>query len=184
VELKEAVMNVEMYSRVKMHYKVSLADGEVVEDSADGGPIEVVFGAGDVIPGLERELEGMAPGDEKHLEIAPADAYGERDEEAVAMVPRSQFPPDQELSPGMVFSVRTADGHLLHATLLECQPDEVKMDFNHPLAGKTLRFDVKVLEVSEPDPDAAAACSCGCTHSHEEDCGSDCEPGCGGCGDE
>lgn len=176
-------MNVEMYSRVKMHYKVSLADGAVVEDSNESGPIEIVYGNGDIIPGLERALEGMAPGDEKHLEIAPADAYGERDEEAVAMVPRAQFPPNHNLDPGAVFSVRTPEGHVLHATLLEAGPEEVKMDFNHPLAGKPLHFDIKVLDVSEPDPDAALSSVCGCgDHHHQDD--DECGPGCGGCGGE
>jgi FKBP-type peptidyl-prolyl cis-trans isomerase 2 len=176
-------MNVEMYSRVKMHYKVSLADGEVIEDSAAGGPIEVVYGSGGIIPGLEQALMGMAPGEEKQVVVAPADGYGERDDEAVVNVPRGQFPPGQKLEPGMVFSIRTQDGHMLHATMLEAGLEEVKMDFNHPLAGKELHFDIKVLDVSEPDPNAANECSCGCSHSHEDDCGSDCGPGCGGgCG--
>jgi FKBP-type peptidyl-prolyl cis-trans isomerase 2 len=176
-------MMIEPFCRVRMNYKLSLADGEVIEDSAESGPIELVYGQGSVIPGLERALEGMQPGEAKQVVIAPEDGYGERDDEAVIMVPRDNFPQDQKLEPGMVFSLRRQDGHVIYARLLEIHDQELKMDFNHPLAGQTLTFDIKIEDVLEPDPNAAS-CSCGCGGpEHEDDCGPDCGPGCGGgCG--
>ncbi len=178
-------MIIEENCRVMMHYTVSLPEGDVLESSEGEAPLEVVYGSGGIIPGLERELGGMAPGDEKQVVVEPGDAYGERNDEAVVTVPRDSFPQDQPLEPGMMFHMRRQDGTIQYATILEDLGEELKMDFNHPLAGKTLHFKVKIVDVLEP----SAGCGCGCGggaghghggHGHGDGCGG--HGGGGGCG--
>jgi len=144
-------MEIGQDSRVKMHYTLKLSDGTVLESSFDGDPIEFEYGKGQIIPGLESALEGMSAGEEKHVEIGPDDAYGQRDPEAVASVPKDEFPAQGPIEAGMIFRLVREDGMVSHVRVAEVMDDEIKLDFNHPLAGETLHFDVKVEDVEAPE---------------------------------
>lgn len=130
---------------VSLEYTLRLDDDEIVDTSAGGEPLEFVQGQGQIIPGLERALYGMGIGDEIKVAIAPEDGYGELDDEAYEEVPTSAFPADMELEPGMQLQVSDASGEVYPAYVAEIRGDTVMLDFNHPLAGETLNFDVKVV---------------------------------------
>ena len=129
---------------VSLDYTLRLDDGEVIDSSEGRAPLEFVQGRGQIIPGLEEELYGMAAGDEKEVEVAPAKGYGERDPEALQLVPHDVFPPDMTLEPGMGLRMRDGSGQAFETYVAEVRPDGVLLDFNHPLAGETLYFHVKI----------------------------------------
>ncbi len=134
--------------QVKMHYTLKLDNGEVLETTQDGEPVEFEFGAGSIIPGLEKELEGMAQGDEKHVVVEPDDGYGPRNPEALVKVSREEFPAEGPLEPGMMFQMNREDGVTMHVTVVGEEGGEVTLDLNHPLAGEKLHFDIKIAEIS------------------------------------
>ena len=142
--MTENVLTVEDGLVVSLDYTLSLDDGEVVDDSTDEEPLEFLQGQGQIIPGLEQALYGMAVGDEKDVVVAPADGYGEQDPDAFELVDRDVFPPDLSLEPGMGFRMRDSSGEALIAYVEEIQPEGVLLDLNHPLAGETLHFQVKI----------------------------------------
>ena len=128
---------------VSIHYKLTVGGAEV--DSSEGGnPLEYLHGSQNIVPGLERQLEGKSVGDSVQATVAPVDGYGERNEEAVQTVPRSAFPPDAELSKGLSFQAMDEDQNPMIGTILELTDETVTVDFNHPLAGQQLEFDVNV----------------------------------------
>jgi FKBP-type peptidyl-prolyl cis-trans isomerase SlyD len=130
---------------VSLDYVLQLDDGQEVDRSADGEPLEYLHGHHQIIPGLERALDGMKVGDEKQVVIAPTDGYGERDPEQVRVVPRSMFPADVEIAEGEILQLRDSQSDQVFETqVLEVNPTEVVLDFNHPLAGETLHFDVRI----------------------------------------
>jgi len=131
---------------VSLDYTLRLDDGEVIDTSTtdDGEPLEFLHGRGQIIPGLEQSLVGMAIGDEKDVVVTPADGYGEEDPEAFQEVPLDVFPPDMTLEPGMGLGMRDSSGQALNAYVVEVRPEGVLLDFNHPLAGETLYFSVKI----------------------------------------
>ena len=131
---------------VSMEYKLTV-DGEVLDSSDDGGPLQFLAGYGNIIPGLENEMMGMKIGDSKNVTVQPEDGYGEFDEEAYADVPRTEFPADMALEEGMELHVTDEDGNHQAAYVAEYNDKTVKLDFNHPLAGPTVHFDVEVLEI-------------------------------------
>lgn len=130
---------------VSLDYTLRLNDEEVVDSSEGREPLQYIHGQGQLIPGLETELGGLSVGDEKDVTVEPAGAYGEKDPEAYQDVPRSAFPPEMDLSRGMGLSMRDQDtGEVLEAYVADIRGDTVLLDFNHPLAGETLHFHVKV----------------------------------------
>ena len=122
-------------------------DGEEVDRSDEGEPYEYTTGRNQIIPGLERQLMGLRAGDERDITIAPKEGYGTVDPEAVDEVPTSQLPPAVEPKVGMRLSGRDPSGRVFLATIKEVKPESVVLDLNHPLAGKTLQFHIKVLDV-------------------------------------
>ncbi len=144
-------MGITQFSRVKMHYTLKLDNGEILETTENDEPLEFIYGVGEIIPGLERELEGMNPGEEKHIVVPPEEAYGPRNPNAVITVPREEFPVEGELEEGMIFRLRREDGMVMSVTIAGVSENDVTLDLNHPLAGKTLHFDVKIEEVEEPE---------------------------------
>jgi FKBP-type peptidyl-prolyl cis-trans isomerase SlyD len=133
---------------VSMDYSLRV-DGEVVDTSDGREPLEFIQGTGNIIPGLERELYGLLTGDSKKVSVAPADAYGEFDQEAYMEVPRAEFPDDIPLEKGIEIQVRDQDGRPMYARIDSIADESIKLDFNHPLAGKTLNFDVTIVGVRE-----------------------------------
>ena len=137
-------------STVTVHYKGTLNDGSVFDDSkARGNAIEVTMGTGRVIPGFETALMGMTEGQEKTVTIAAQDAYGETNPEAFQTVPHNAFPDDFTPTPGETVQGTNANGMPLMARVVSHNTEGVTLDFNHPLAGEDLTFDLEVLGIEE-----------------------------------
>jgi FKBP-type peptidyl-prolyl cis-trans isomerase SlyD len=139
-------------------------DGEVLDSSEEEGPLEYLQGHQNIILGLERELAGMKIGEKKEVTVAPVDGYGEIEEEAIMDVPLSEFPKEFPLQVGLELEVTDKDENVMLATVLKVGDDTVKLDTNHPLAGKTLHFEVSVLDLRFPTEEELAH---GHVHSHE-----------------
>lgn len=137
---------------VSMDYTLHV-DGEIVDTSDGHAPLEFIQGAGSIIPGLERELYGMVIGDSKKVSISPEDAYGEVDTQAYAEVPRAEFPENIPLEKGIEIQVQDESNNAMHARIDTFTDEIVKLDFNHPLAGKTLNFDVTIVALRDASPE-------------------------------
>jgi FKBP-type peptidyl-prolyl cis-trans isomerase 2 len=133
---------------VQISYKGTLADGTVFGKSEDGKPLEFMVGAGKMIPALEKGLMGMKVGDKKTIVIKAADAYGEWDKNAVQEVPKEQFSKDLAITVGQLYTVQTPQGQLT-VKVTAVGPKTVTIDFNHPLAGKDLTFEVQVVKIRD-----------------------------------
>ncbi len=131
-----------------IEYELTNDDGEVIDTSKGAGPLAYLHGVGNLVPGLESELEGKETGAEFKVRISPDDGYGERSEAMIQDVPRTQFPPDADVKPGMQFQAQSPDGARI-VTIVDVEDETVKLDANHPLAGMHLSFEVKVVEVRE-----------------------------------
>ena len=132
---------------VSMDYTVRLDDGRVVETTWGRGPVNYLHGGGQLLPALERALEGLAEGEQAEFVLAPEDAYGPRREENLATLPRSAFPGDVELRPGITLLARTSAGQGFPLTVKEVKGEQVLVDMNHPLAGERLSFQVTIRAV-------------------------------------
>jgi len=133
---------------VTLEYLLTLDDGEEIDRSDEQEPLQFLQGHGQIVPGLERELYGMRIGDAKQVTVEPSDGYGELDPEDVDTVSREIFPEGLDLFVGQSLNLRDADsGKLMQASITEINEETVVLDFNHPLAGETLLFDVKVTDL-------------------------------------
>jgi FKBP-type peptidyl-prolyl cis-trans isomerase SlyD len=130
---------------VSLDYTLSLDSGQVVDSSSGQAPLDFVQGSGQIIPGLEQALAGMAIGDEKAVTVDPSEGYGAVDPGAFQTFPLNAFPPDIELSPGLQLQVRDEGGRVFPVQVAEVGQESVLLDFNHPLAGENLHFQVKVV---------------------------------------
>ena len=140
-------MRVEEGRIVAIEYTVTLDDGEVVETTQAGTPVQYLHGAGQLMPSLEQNLESIEEGTRTRFVIGAQDAYGERDETNVVTLPRSIFPAGVDLTVGARLAARTMGGDTYPLTVREVFSDRVIVDLNHPLAGKSLHFDVTVRSV-------------------------------------
>jgi FKBP-type peptidyl-prolyl cis-trans isomerase SlyD len=141
-------MNIAKDKVVSIDYTLTDDAGKVLDSSNGREPLAYLHGAGNIIPGLESALEGKGQGDQLNVSIKPADGYGERDDRMVQAVPRSSFGGVQTIEPGMQFQANTPAGPRV-ITVVGVQGDQVTVDANHPLAGQTLNFDVKVVDVRD-----------------------------------
>ena len=152
--------------RIDMSEELKVRDGQVVSmeytlkvewnvaDSSEGrAPLEFVQGAGNIIPGLEREMTGMRVGESKEVMVAAVDAYGEEDEKAFMDVPRDQFPEEIPVKVGTELQVQNKEGQPMYARIDVVGDNSVRLDFNHPLAGKELHFAIKVVDIREATPE-------------------------------
>lgn len=185
-------MKIEKNKIVAIEYVLKDTDGKVLDSSHEAGAFEYLHGRGNLIVGLEKQLEGKEPGDKFSAVIEPAEAYGEYDPKLVTKVPRDQFDPDLEIKVGMAFQAESNGGPVIvHVTKVDDKA--ITVDANHELAGKTLCFEVEVKDVADASLEQVEAgsvytggcgcgggCSCG---SCGGGCGDDCEGDCGGgCG--
>ena len=131
-----------------MDYTLTDAQGAELDSSHGKAPFAYIHGVGNIIPGLEAELEGKAAGDQINAVIPPEKGYGSRDESLVQELPRSRFDTDQDIQVGMQFQAMGEQGPRI-VTVVSVEADNVTIDANHPLAGVTLHFDVTVKEVRE-----------------------------------
>lgn len=132
---------------VKVHYTGTLDDGHVFDSSEGRDPFAFTVGAGQVIPGFDRALVGMQVGETKNVVIPPAEAYGERNEEWVLTVDRSQFPLEGDPELGMPVEMHTPDG-AIPLVITDLNETTVTLDANHPLAGEELHFALTLLEIA------------------------------------
>lgn len=132
-----------------IEYELKDDGGELLDSSKGHDPLPYLHGAGNLIRGLEAELEGKSGGDAFQVRIAPEDAYGVRDDKMVTDVPRAELPKDADIQPGVQFQAQGPDGQQQVVTVVGVEGDKVKLDGNHPLAGVHLNFDIKVIEVRE-----------------------------------
>jgi len=134
---------------VKVEYTGMFDDGTVFDSSEKHGqPLEFKVGAGQMILGFEEAVLGMETGDEKTIELGPAQAYGEHREDLIKTVPREQLPEDQLLEFGMGLLVNLPDGTEIPAKVIEITDETLTIDLNHPLAGTDLSFEIKVIDIA------------------------------------
>lgn len=132
---------------VRIHYSGRLVDGTEFDSSRTGDPLQFRLGASEIIPGLERQVEGMEVGTKATVTVAAKDAYGVYQPERVLNLPRAEVPPDVDLTEGQLLHATTSDGQVISLTIVKVEDKEVTLDGNHPLAGQNLVFDVELLEV-------------------------------------
>ena len=149
-------MQIAANKAVSIEYTLTNADGEVLDSSDGGAPLVYLHGAGNIIPGLEKALEGKQEGDALNVTVEPAEAYGEFNAELIAVLGRNMLEGVDELEVGMQFHASGPDGSMQIVTIKAVEDDEVTVDGNHPLAGEQLTFDVKVLEIREATEDEMA----------------------------
>lgn len=139
------------------HYVLTDDAGQVLDQSPEGQPLAYLHGSGNIIAGLEKELVGKKAGEKLTVEVQPEDAYGIYYEEAVQVVPVSVFPEGATVEPGVQFEARGQDGAAMAVTVTAVEDGLVTIDGNHPLAGKTLFFDVEIANVREATPEEQQA---------------------------
>ena len=154
---------------VKVDYTGMLDNGDTFDSSRNSQPIEVEVGAGSVIKGFENALVGMAEKEKKTFTLSPEEAYGHRSDNLEQSFMRSELPEGFDPQVGQVLALRNPQGGQMPATVKHTDDEKVTMDLNHPLAGKSLTFEIEVLEINQeasPSSCAPSACgSCGCTCS-------------------
>lgn len=132
---------------VKVHYTGTLSDGSVFDSSREKDPIEFKLGEGQIIPGFEKGLMDMTVGETKTINIPSKEAYGERNDQMIQEVPKTQLPPEVSPEVGMGLMSQTPDGQQMQLTVTEVKDESIVVDANHPLAGKDLTFEVELMEI-------------------------------------
>jgi peptidylprolyl isomerase len=133
---------------VHVHYTGTLEDGTQFDSSAGRDPLEFTVGSGQVIPGFENAVEGMAVGESKSVDISPEQGYGHRNEQMVQEVPKTALPDDLEPKEGMMLQAQGQDGKVVNLTVTSVAADSITVDGNHPLAGKTLNFAIELVKIA------------------------------------
>ena len=155
-------MTIAQHKVVSIHYKVvDAASSEVIDSSEGGEPMTYLHGAHNIIPGLEKALDGKGVGDALEVTIAPAEAYGEYSEDRVQQVPIEAFAEMEKVEPGMMVTAQTEGGEV-NLVVTEVDEATVTVDANHPLAGKSLSFDVTVDAIRDASEEEIA-------HGHVHD---------------
>lgn len=139
-------MNIAKDSVALFHYTLTNDKGEVLDSSSGSDPLAYLHGSGNIIPGLEKALEGKAKGDKLKVTVAPEEAYGKQDPALIQQVPRRAFQGVGDIQPGMSFSTQGPQGPM-RVVVTKILGDMVTIDGNHALAGETLTFDVEITDV-------------------------------------
>ena len=137
---------------VRIHYTGKLDDGTQFDSSSGREPLEFALGSGQVIPGFDSAVDGMAVGESKTVTIPPADAYGEKHPQLVQEVPKSALPPEIEPQVGMHLQSQTPDGQTSPLIVTDVAEEKITVDGNHPLAGQDLTFDIELVEIKGDEP--------------------------------
>jgi len=144
-------MTVSNGKQVSLEYTLKLDDQSVVDTNVGKEPLKVTQGSHQIIPGVEKQIEGMAVGEKKKFSVAPTEGYGTIDPKAFQEIDKKMIPADAQ-KVGTQLEGKTAEGRKVFPRISEVKNETVVLDFNHPLAGKTLYFDVKVLDVAQASP--------------------------------
>ncbi len=139
-------MEVKSGNKVKVNYKGTLENGEVFDQSKE--PLEFVVDSGSLIKGFNEGVKGMKVGEKKKIEISPEEAYGPKRDDLKQEIPKEFFR-GAELKEGNIVNLQTQDGRIIQATVEEIKDEAIVVDFNHPLAGKKLIFEIEVVDISE-----------------------------------
>ncbi len=137
---------------VTMEYTLKV-NGAVIDTSGDTGPIQFIQGTEQILPALEKELYGLKVGDTRQVLLKAIDGYGELDPDAYSDIARSEFPPEVPLKPGTELELKDQDGHNHYAVIQAVDDHNVKLNFNHPLAGKNLDFSVRIVALRTATPE-------------------------------
>jgi len=132
---------------VIMHYQLTNDDGDIIDSSLGGEPMAYLHGAGNIVPGLETQVEGKGVGEKFKAVVPPSDGYGELQGPGPQAVPRENFPPDLEIQPGMMFHMEDPNGQAVPIWVTQQEGEQVFIDINHPLAGVTLNFDIEITAI-------------------------------------
>ena len=141
-------MQIADHTVVSFHYTLTDDEGQVIDSSEGREPLTYLHGSGQIVPGLEKQMEGRAAGDRFSADVAAEEGYGVRHEELMQEVPRAAFQGVEDIQPGMQFQGNGPEGQI-NVTVTKVENDVVFIDGNHPLAGQTLHFDVEVTNVRE-----------------------------------
>ena len=141
-------------TKVSIEYTLKLEDEGVVDSNVGEEPLSYIHGKNHIVPGLEKELEGLKVGDTKEVEVSPQDGYGPLNDKAFVEVPKEEIP-EEARKVGATLQAENPTGEMVYPVVKEIKDETLILDFNHPLAGKTLLFDVKILEVEEGDAKTA-----------------------------
>jgi peptidylprolyl isomerase len=133
---------------VKIHYTGTLDDGTQFDSSDGRDPLQFTIGTGQVIPGFDKAVEGMAVGESKTVNIPAEDAYGPRQEQMVQDVPRTALPDNLDPVEGMALQAKGQDGQVINLTVTSVADDSITVDGNHPLAGQALNFDIELVDIA------------------------------------
>ena len=142
-------MTITQNSAVSFHYTLTDDQGQQIDSSAGQDPLAYLHGAGNIIPGLEKALEGKSVGDQLNVEVSAEEGYGPVQHELIQDVPRSSFQGVESIEVGMQFEAQTGQGGSVPVTVTAVTDETVTVDGNHPLAGKNLNFDVTIADVRE-----------------------------------
>lgn len=167
---------------VTLSYVLFDARGETVDRVTADEPLTYVHGYAQIVPGLERQIAGLHAGEKGSFTVAADEAFGDRDEEAVFAVDRTDFPDADDVAVGDEFMAEGPDGEPIAMRVVEVRPEELVVDTNHPLAGQSIRFEVEIASVRAANEDEIAAAQaeleqiiaeeeeggCGCGHDHED----------------
>jgi FKBP-type peptidyl-prolyl cis-trans isomerase SlyD len=149
LKFKGLIMPFEAKKIVTFNYVLKDVNGEMLDSTNNDGPYTFLTGQNQVLPGLEKVLGDMIIGSKKKVKLSAKDAYGEYDENAIQKFNRSLFPAEAELETGMTYYAHSAEGKHLQFIIIEIENDDITVNFNHPLAGKDLEFDVELLDVRD-----------------------------------
>src|SRR5690554_2152041 len=134
-------------SNVSVHYTGTLENGEVFDSSRDRDPLSFTVGEGQMIPGFEKAVKGMKLNEMKKITIAPEEAYGDANPEMIQTIGKNQLPPDMVVQVGQQLASQMPDGQQIVVTVTDVKDDTITIDANHPLAGKTLNFEIEVVKI-------------------------------------
>jgi FKBP-type peptidyl-prolyl cis-trans isomerase SlpA len=138
---------VSLQTRATLFFSLALPDGQIIDSNFAGKPAQCVPGDGNLLPAFDACILGLRAGDKKQFVIAAADAFGLRQDANLKRVPRARFAEDIELAPGLVVSFAAAEGGELPGVIYRLMGDVIEVDFNHPLAGHDIVFDVEIVDV-------------------------------------
>lgn len=144
-----SVATITKESKVTLHFALKLDAEQVIDSTFDREPATFVMGDGNLLPGFESQLIGLVTGDHKVFDIPPQDAFGQPNPQNIQVMKRSDFAADMPIAPGLVVSFADAQNAELPGVIASVEGDKVEVDFNHPLAGKSLIFEVQILEVQD-----------------------------------
>lgn len=148
IEILTFIMTAKANDKVKVHYKGTLSNGDIFDSSEGRDPLEFTLGTGQVIPGFDKGIEGMAIDESKTINISSTDAYGDIRKELIQEVPKSHIPEEIKPEIGLQLMSNTPDGQQIPLVVTEIKEETVVVDANHPLAGKDLTFEVTLVGIN------------------------------------